>query len=112
MKSYIRWIIFGVIALGIIALLVLVGLNTKLRQQLVALLLEQKTKNEIADLQEQAIVVKTKADIDKLNADQLHALAKKNEEAISKKKEALQKTYESKGMSADEIATRFRNLSI
>jgi len=112
MKQYLRWIIFGLVAVGIIILLVLVGANTKLRQQLTAFLLEQKTKTEIAGLKDKAIVAKTKADAGKLDAEQAEQVANETGKAIFKKKETLQKSYESKGMDADEIANRFNNLGV
>jgi hypothetical protein len=112
MKQYWRWIVFGVIAIGIIVLLVLVGANQKLRQQLVALLLEQKVKTEIAGLKDKAIIAKTKADSGKIEAEEAEQVANETEEAISKKKETLQKKYESDGLDTDEIANRFNNLGV
>jgi uncharacterized membrane protein YcjF (UPF0283 family) len=111
-KKYARWIGFGVVAVGLITLFVLVGLNDKLRKRIEALLLERLVKNKVQDLKEQAAVAKSKAEAGKISAEEAEQVAKNTEEAISKQKENLQKKLETKGMSADEIADRFNNLRI
>lgn len=112
MKKYGRWIAFGVVAVGLIALLILVGANKKLRQKVEALLLERLIKNKVQDLKEKAAVAKSKAEAGKISAEEAEHVANEAEKAISEQKENLQKKLETKGMSADEIADRFNNLRI
>ncbi|MCK5601180.1 hypothetical protein KAR91_04900 [Candidatus Pacearchaeota archaeon] len=112
MKKYGRWIVFGLVAIGLIVLLLLVGVNKNLRQKIKALLLERLVKNKVNDLNEEAAVAKSKAESGKISAEEAENVAKEKEEAISKQKENLQKKLETKGMSADEIANRFNNLRI
>ena len=110
--NYIRWIIFGLVALGIIVLLVLCGANKNLRERLVALLLERKVKTAIQGLQDQAATSKAKAQANQMSAEEAEVAAKVVADAIAKQKQSLQTGYEQKGMTSDEIAERFRNLGI
>lgn len=112
MQKYIRWIIFGVVALGLIVLIVVVGLNKDLRQKVEALLLEKFVRNKVADLRDKATAAKTKADAGKISAEQAEQVAADTEKAISEQKDGLQQGLEQRGLSADEIANRFNNLSI
>ena len=112
MKKYGRWIIFGLVAAGIIALLLLVGLNSDLKKKLSSLLLEKKIKTKIQNLRDKAAAAKIKADAGKVSAEEAENTAKETEEAISKQKEVLQKGLEKEGLNADEIVDRFRNLGI
>jgi len=111
-KKSLRWVIFGVIAVGLVALLLLVGANKKLRQRVEALLLERFIKNKVKDLEDKAAVVKAQAEVGKTNAEEAEKVAKETEEAIKKQKTDLQKKLEDRGLSADEISTRFNNLRI
>jgi hypothetical protein len=111
-KKYGRWIIFGVVAVGLIALLLLVGANKKLRQRVTALLLERFVKNKVSDLKEKAAHAQAKAEAGTIKAEEAEQVAKDTEEAISKQKGNLQKKYEDQGMSADEISNRFNTISI
>ena len=112
MKKHLRWIGFGVLAVGVIVLLLVVGANKNLRQRLTALLLERKVKTEIQDSRDKAAAAKAKAEANKLGAEEAEKIAKESEEAISKQKEALQAGLEERGLNADEIADRFRNLGV
>jgi ABC-type lipoprotein release transport system permease subunit len=112
MKNYLRWATFGLVAVGIIALLLLLGANKNLRQRLTALLLEKKVKTEIQGLQEQAANARAKAQANQISAEAAEATAKATEEAISKQKQALQAGLEQRGANAEEIASRFRNLGV
>lgn len=112
MKKYGRWIIFGLVAIGIIILLVLLGTNKEMRQRLTALLLERKVKNRIEDLRENAANIKAKAEANQISAEKADQIAKEAEQAISEQKKALQEGLEKRGLNADEIADRFRHLSI
>lgn len=112
MKKYGRWIIFGIIAVGIIALLIFVGVNKNLRQRLAALLLERKVKTEIQNLRDKAVDAKARADANRIDAEEAEQIAKETGEAISKQKKALEEGFKKRGLSADEIADRFRNLGV
>lgn len=112
MKKYGRWVVFGVVATGLIALLLLVGANKKLRQKVTALLLERFVKNKVSDLKEKAAHAQAKAEAGTIKAEEAEQVAKNTEEAISKQKENLQKKYEDQGMSANEISDRFNNISL
>jgi len=111
-KKYWRWIVFGVVAIVVIALLVLVGANKNLRQKLTALLLERQVKNKIADTKEKAAAAKAKAEANTISAEEAETEAKAAEEAISKQKKILQEGLEKRGLDADEIANRMGNLSV
>lgn len=110
MKKYGRWIIFGVVAVGLLVLLLLVGANEKLRQRVTALLLERFVKNKVSDLKDKAAHAQAQAEAGKMKAEEAEQVAKDTEEAISRQKENLQKKYEDQGMSADEISTRINNI--
>lgn len=112
MKKYGRWIIFGVVAVGIIALLLLVGINGNLRRKLEILLLELQIKTKVANIKEKAAATKAKAEANEISAVEIEKEAKATEEAISKQKEALQKGLEKRGLNADEIADRLGNLGV
>ena len=112
MKKYGRWIVFGLLAVGVIILLLVVGANEKLRKRLTALLIQEKAKTEINNLKDKATVAKTKADSGKITAEEAEKEAKAAEEAISKQKQALQQGLEKKGLSADEIADSFTRLGV
>jgi len=111
-KNYARWVVYGLLAVGVIVLLLVVGVNKDLRQRLTALLLERKVKTEIQSLQEKAAIAKAKAQANQISAEEAEKASKAADEAISKQKQALQAGLEQKGMSADEIANRFRNLGV
>lgn len=110
MKKYGRWIVFGVVALGLLALMLLVGANTKLRQRIEALLLERFVKNKVNDLKEKAARAQAKAEAGTIKAEEAEQVANDAEVAISRQKENLQKKYEDQGMSADEISNRINNI--
>ena len=112
MKKYGRWIVFGLLAVGIVVLLLVVGANKNLRQKLIALLLEKKVKTEISNLKDKATAAKTLADAGKMDAKEAEAEAAAAEEAISKQKKDLEKGLEKRGFNADEITDRLRNLSV
>ena len=112
MKNYGRWIVFGLVAAGIIALLLLVGANKNLRERLVALLLERKVKTAIQGLQDQASTAKARAQANQLSAEEAEKAAKVVADAIASQKQALQAGYEQQGLTANEIAERFTNLNI
>lgn len=112
MKKYIRWVVFGLVAVGLIVLLVLIGANKKLRQRVEALLLERLVRNKVRDLQDKAAHAKAQAEAGKIKAEEAEQIANETGEAIKKQKEDLQKKYESRGMDADEISNRFNNLDI
>lgn len=112
MNQYVRWIIFGVVALGIVILLIFAGSNKKLRQQLTALLLEKKIKTEIDIIKDKAIIIKNKADNNKIAAEEAEQLSKNNDATIAEKKQLLQKQFENNGMTADEITNRFKHLGV
>lgn len=112
MKKYGRWVVFSVVAAGLITLLVFIGVNKKLRQRVTALLLERFVKNKVSDLKEQAAHAQAKAEAGIIKAEEAEQVAKNMGEAISKQKENLQKKYEDQGMSADEISNRFNNINI
>ena len=82
MKRYWRWIVFGLVAVGVLTLLLLVGSNKKLRQKLTALLIQEKAKTEINNLKDKAIVAKTRADSGKISAEEAENEANSAEEAI------------------------------
>jgi len=111
-KKYVRWVVFGLIAVGLIVLLVLVGANEKLRKRVTALLLERLVQNKVKDLQDKAATAKAQAEAGKIKAEEAEKIAKETGEAISKQKGDLQKKYESQGMDADEISDRFNHLDI
>lgn len=110
--KYGRWIVFGVVAIGLIALLIFLGANKKLRDQIQALLAEKLLNNKVRDLQDQASKVQAQADAGKIKADEALAAAKSVEEDIKKHKLLLQQQYEAQGLSADEISNRFNNLRL
>ena len=112
MKKYWRWIVFGVVAMGLIALWLLLGMNKKFRQKIEALLLERKIKTEIQDLREKAAATKVRAENSEINAEEAEKEAKAIEEAIQKQKAILEEGLKVRGLSADEIANRFNNLDI
>lgn len=112
MKKYIRWIIFGLIAVVLIILLVLVGINEKLREKVSSLLLEKFIQNKVRDLRDRAEYVRAQADAGKIAAEEAEKIVRETNETVSKQKESLQSKYESKGMNADEISNRFNNLNI
>ena len=112
MKQYWRWIIFGLVAVGIIALLLFAGANKKLRQRLMALLLERKVKTEIQNLRDKAASAKAKADSDKIDAEEAEQIASTTDKEIAEKKQSLQKGLEERGLDAAEIADRFRSLGV
>lgn len=112
MKKYARWVIFGLVAIGLIVLLVLIGANKKLRQRIEALLLERFVKNKVRDLQDKAAHTEAQAEAGKIKAEEAEKVARETGEAISKQKKDLQKKYESQGINADEISNRFNNLDI
>ncbi len=112
MKKYVRWVIFGLVAVGLIVLLILVGANKKLRQKVEALLLERLVRNKVRDLEDKAAHAQAQAEAGKIKAEEAEQVAKETGEAISKQREDLQKKYESQGMDADEISNRFNNLDI
>ena len=112
MKPSLRWIGFGLLAVGIIALLLVFGANKKLRQKLTALLLEKKIKTEISNLKDTAIIAKAKADANKISAEEAEQVSKAADEAISKQKTALQEGLKKKGLTADEITDRFKSLGV
>ena len=107
-----RWIIYGLVAIVVIALLLLVGSNKNLRQRLTALLLERKVKTSIQGLQEQAAAAKAKAEANQISAQEAEDVIKAAEEAISRQKQELQAGLADGGLNAQEIADRFRNLRI
>jgi hypothetical protein len=112
MKNYLRWVAFGLVAVGLIALLLLLGANKDLRQKLVALLLEKKVKTEIQGLQEQAADARAKGRANQISAEAAEAAVKTAEEAILRKKQALQAKLTQGGANAEEIAARLRNLGV
>jgi len=107
-KNYLRWAAFGLVAVGLIVLLLLLGSNKSLRQRLTALLLEKKVKTAIQGLQEQAADAKAKAQANQIGAEEAEATAKATEEAILKQRQALQAGLEQRGA----IASRLRNLGV
>jgi len=112
LKNYGRWIVFGLVAVGIITLLLLVGVNKDLRQRLIALLLERKVKTAIQGLQEQATTAKAKAQANQMSAEEAERAARVTADAIAEQKLALQSEYKQQGLTANEIAERFRGLGI
>ena len=112
MKKYWRWIVFGVVAIGIIALLLFIGANKDLRQRLTALLLERKVKTEIQNTRDKAAAAKAKADTNQISAEEAADVAKQSEEAIAKQKTALQQGLKARGLNAGEIANRFTSLGV
>ena len=110
--KYGRWIIFGLVAVGIIALWLLFGANKNLRQRIEALLLERLVKNKIQDLRDKSADVKARADSNQINAEQAEKEAADIEKAISEQKTALQGGLESRGLNAEEIADRFTRLRL
>ena len=110
--KYWRWIVFGLVAIAIIALWVLVGVNKNLRQRMEALLLERLVKNKVQDLKDKAAGVKAQADSNKIDAEKAQQEAAAIEKAISEQKTALQAGLESRGLDANEIADRFRRLNL
>jgi len=110
--KYWRWIVFGLVAIAIIALWVLVGVNKNLRQRMEALLLERLVRNRVQDLRDKAADVKAQADANKIDAEKAQQEAAAIEKAISEQKAALQSGYESRGVNAEEIADRFRRLNL
>lgn len=112
MKQYGRWIIFGLIAIGVIILLVVLGVNKDLRQKLTALLLERKVKTTIQGLQDQAADARAKAQANQMSAEDAEKAAKAAEAAIVQQKQALQAGFESRGLNAEEIADRFKRLGV
>jgi DNA-directed RNA polymerase specialized sigma24 family protein len=111
-KKYGRWILFGLVAVGIIVLLILGGVNKDLRQRLTALLLERKVKNKIQDLKEEAAASRAKAEASEISAEEAEQVATATEEAISEQKKALEMGLEERGLNADEIADRFGRLGV
>ena len=112
MKKYWRWILFGLLIVGLILLWLVVGANKRLRQRVEALILEKFVKNKVQDLKEKAAAVKARADLTKEQAEAAENTAKEIETEISKQKETLQKGLENRGMDATEISNRFNNLRI
>ncbi len=110
--QYIRWIAFGVVAVGIIVVLVLFGLNRKLRQQLEALLLEKLVKTKVRNLEDQALVIKTQAGRNQIDAATAESEAAKLEAKIKAEKDQLKSKLETKGLAADDISNRLNNLRI
>jgi len=111
-KKYSRWLLFGILAIGLIILLFLFGINKNLRIQLEALLLEKFVSNKVSDLKEKAARAQTKAEAGVISAEEAESIAKSIEEAIIRQKEDLQKKYEEQGMAADDISTRINNLHV
>lgn len=112
MKKYIRWIGFGLIAVVLIVLLLLVGLNRELRNKIKVLLTEQFIKNKVKDFEEDAAVAKSKAKSGKLEAKKAEKIAKEAEDKIKVQKEELEKKLNDQGLSADEISNRFNSLRL
>ena len=112
MKRYLRWVVFGLIAVGLIALLVVFGANAKLREKMLRLMLELKVKTSIQDLKEKAATASAKAKDDSDEGVEAEKAAKEAEAKVSQKKEELRVQLTERGLSADEIADRFRKLDI
>jgi 23S rRNA pseudoU1915 N3-methylase RlmH len=110
--KYGRWIIFGLVAIAIVGLWLLVGANKNLRQRIEALLLERLVKNKVQDLRDKATEVKAKADAHQIDGEKAQQEAAAIEKAISEQKAALQSNLESRGLDAEEIANRFRTLNL
>ncbi len=112
MKKYWRWILFGLLVIGLIVLWLVIGANKNLRQKVEALILEKFIKNKVHDLKEKASAARAVGDHTKEEAEAAENKAKEIEKEISKQKEVLQRGLENRGMNADEISNRFNNLSI
>lgn len=112
MKKYLRWIVFGLVAIVLIVLLLLVGANKKLRQHIESLLLERFVKNKVRDLEDEAATAIAKAKMGRTSAKEAEKIASDTEKKIEKQKADLQEKLENRGMSADEISNRFNNLRI
>ena len=110
--KYIRWIFFGLIAIVLIVLLILVSANKKLRQKVEVLLLERFVKNKVKDLEDKASNASIKAKIGKMEAEKAEEIAEVTHIKILKQKKDLQEKLEHRGLTSDEISTRFNNLSI
>ena len=112
MKKYLRWTAAGIVVVALLVLLVFVGINSNLRNKITQLLAELKFKNVISDLKEQAANIRAKADADSTKAAEAEGIAKEIEVKIITKKKELSEDLAGRGMSTDEIAERFRKLSI
>lgn len=110
--KYWRWIVFGLVAIAIIVLWLLVGANKNLRQRIESLLLERLVKNKVQDLRDRATTIKAQADSNQMDAKKAQQAASAIEQAIAKQKAALQGGLESRGLNAQEIADRFSKLRI
>ena len=91
MKQWGRWIWFGAVALVLIIVLVFVGANKKLRQQIEALLLERFVKNKVNDLEDKAIVIKTRAEMNEISAKEAEEKAGLLDKKIKEQKSKLEK---------------------
>jgi hypothetical protein len=86
--------------------------NKKLRNKLNLLLQEKLIKTKIKNLQDQAIIIKHKAEINEISAEEAEGEANKVEHEILIQKKKLEDRMTSNGLNADEISNRFNNLSI
>ena len=111
LKKHWRWVAFGLVAIGIIALWLLVSANKSLRQKLEVMLLERFVKNKVDDLEDKASAAKALANSGADGAANAEADAKKLSDQIAQQKTTLQQGLQQRGLDADQIAERFRNLS-
>jgi len=111
-KRYWKWIAFGLVAIGLLVLWLLVASNKNLRQRVEVLLLEKFVRNKVQGLQDEAAAANALAASNEKGAQEAAKRAKELEAAISEQKQSLQSGLESRGLNADEIANRFRNLNI
>lgn len=112
MKKYGRWIWFGIVAVVLLVVLIVVGANQSLRRKVEALLLERFVRNKVKDLEDKATVIKTKATMNEGDAKEAEAKAAELDKQIAEEKRKLQQGLAERGLSADEISNRFNNLNI
>jgi len=111
LKKYWRWIVFGLVAIGLIVLWLLVSSNKSLRQKLEVMLLERFVKNKVDGLEDQASAAKALAESGASDAAAAEATARQLAVAVAQQKATLQQGLESRGLDADQIAERFRNIN-
>ena len=112
MKKYWRWIVFGAVAVGLIALWLLLSSNKKLRQKIEALILERFITNKVSDIKDQAANVRAKGETNEESAHEAEQEAADLEKQIEEQKKKLEEGLKSRGHSAEDISNRINNLNI
>jgi len=112
LKIHWKWAIFGLFALLLLVVLVLVSMNDQLRGKVQKLIFENKLKTLIQSLKIKAAAALESAKVNKQAAQDAIDSAKDINSRIGVHKRALKSHYKDRGVSTNEISDRFNNLNL